>query len=159
MRSITASSLCAKSTWTPWRTSAPIPIRSIASCCHSPPSRFSTLTLCRSVMVSIPPVRSWTTSDDNPFYGLTDVRITGVRVWLTFADGATYQGDVQIELTHSGPEQNRFAQRRALQLHARTHSQDVSLQHRHQEGDHRAVVWFVQAGGEIRIGWPLHIVA
>jgi hypothetical protein len=65
----------------------------------------STLTLCRSVMVSIPPVRSWTTSDDNPFYGLTDVRITGVRVWLTFADGATYQGDVQIELTHSGPEQ------------------------------------------------------
>ena len=40
MRSITASSLCAKSTWTPWRTSAPIPIRSIASCCHSPPSRF-----------------------------------------------------------------------------------------------------------------------
>ena len=119
----------------------------------------STLTLCRSVMVSIPPVRSWTTSDDNPFYGLTHVRITGVRVWLTFADGATYQGDVQIELTHSGPEQNRFAQRRALQLHARTHSQDVSLQHRHQEGDHRAVVWFVQAGGEIRIGWPLHKVA
>src|SRR5262249_54861691 len=64
-----------------------------------------TLKYVKSVLVPIPPVRAKTSSAESPFHGKCNVRIMGVRVWLTFADESAYQGEITIDLTHSGPEQ------------------------------------------------------
>ncbi|HLM66202.1 MAG TPA: hypothetical protein VK358_01685, partial [Longimicrobium sp.] len=71
------------------------------------PAQLELLRKNRNVIVRISPPTDGDDSDDNPFAGFADVRVTRVRLWLTGAKvtgGSAGGSPVHVNLTHTGRE-------------------------------------------------------